>query len=132
MTHSSIEKTQRKTDMMCSGHALLRDRYRRYATGLDVAMLALTTWLAAMAFADPKFAIHLTPFGFDKDLWLGLLAIGTFFLSLVQMKLDWRGLSEAHASASRAFAEVTQACRFASEKDPPSTVDVAHLRARYA
>jgi hypothetical protein len=94
------------SDMLCTGHAGLRDRYARMALALDLSVLALSTWLAALAFVAPSINVSLTPFGLDSQLWAGLLAVGVVFLSIVQLKTDWKGCSDAHRRALDCYAEV--------------------------
>src|SRR5580704_8433448 len=45
--NTEIERVRRVSDMLLTGHANLRDRYRRWATLLDLAIMALSTWLSA-------------------------------------------------------------------------------------
>ncbi len=46
-----LERIRRVSDMLVTGHANLRDRYSRRATFLDLAVLALSTWLTAVSFS---------------------------------------------------------------------------------
>jgi len=59
-----------------------------------------------MIFVEPRIGLVLTPRWFERDVWLGLLAVVTFFATLVELKLDWRGRAEAHAHATRLFAQI--------------------------
>lgn len=101
-----IERIRRVSDMLCTGHADLRDRYARRALVLDLLILGLSTWLVALAFIEPKINVSLTPFNFDPQLWGGLLAIGTFFLTIAQLKTDWKARSDAHKRTLDVYAEV--------------------------
>jgi len=58
-----IERIRNVSDMLCTGHAILRDRYERKALALDLSILALATWLSALAFVTPSINLSLTPFG---------------------------------------------------------------------
>lgn len=99
-------RVRRVSDMLCTGHAALRDRYARFALALDLLTLGVSTWLVALAFVEPHLSVRLTPFGLDSQIWIGTLGTGVFFLTLVQMKTDWKGRSDAHKRALDAFAEV--------------------------
>jgi hypothetical protein len=103
---AEIERIRRVSDMLCTAHAGLRDRYSRYATFLDLGILGLSTWLVAIAFIQPQIGIALTPIGANPQLWTGILAVFTFFLSLVQLKVGWKSMSEAHKHAAREYADV--------------------------
>jgi len=94
------------SDMLCTSHAHLRDRHARMALALDLSILALSTWLAALAFVAPSINLSLTPFGLDSQLWMGLLAVAVLFLSIVQLKTEWKARSDAHRRALETYAEV--------------------------
>src|SRR5437870_2248961 len=91
-----LHRIRRVSDMLCTGHAGLRDRFARMALVLDLSILALSAWIAALAFVEPRLNVSLTPFGLDSQLWGGLLAVITLFLSIVQLRTDWKGRSDAH------------------------------------
>ncbi len=50
--------------------------------------------------------MRLTPFGLDSQVWVGVLSVGTFFLTLVQLKTDWKGRADAHKRTFDLYAEV--------------------------
>lgn len=101
-----IERIRRVSDMLASGHAGLRDRYCRRATMLDLGIMALSTWLTAVIFIEPRINLKLTPRFLDSQLWVGFLGIFTFFLSIVQLRVDWKGRSDAHRRAFDLYSEV--------------------------
>ncbi len=103
---AELERIRRVADMLCSGHAALRDKYARRATALDLSILALATWLSALAFVAPRINTSLTPFGYDPQIWGGILSVATLFLSIVQLKTDWKGRSDAHRRSVDIYAEV--------------------------
>ncbi len=96
----------RVSDMLCTGHAALRDRYAKLAFAIDLFTLGVSTWLVALAFVEPKLNGTLTPFGWDSQIWVGVLGTGVFFLTLIQMKTDWKGRSDAHKRTLDVYAEV--------------------------
>jgi hypothetical protein len=85
---------------------MLRDRYTRRALLLDLFTLAFSTWVVALAFVGPSIAKALTPFGWGPTIWLGVLSSGTFFLTLVQLKTDWKSRADAHKRTLDLYAEV--------------------------
>jgi hypothetical protein len=113
-----LERIRRVGDMLVTGHANLRDRYSRRATLLDLAVMALSTWLTAIVFIEPRINVKLTPFGLDPQLWVGFLGILTFFLSIVQLRVDWKGRSDAHKRSFDLYSEVKRECGYllASQK----------------
>jgi hypothetical protein len=109
---SELERIQRVSDMLASAHAHLRGRYAKRAVGLDLALLASSTWLVAVVFIEPKIGARLSPPGVKSDIWLGLLTIISFFFSVVQLRVDWKGRSDAHKRSFDIYAEVKRECGY--------------------
>lgn len=105
-----VLKIERVSDMLCSAHAGLRDKYARWSLGLDLIILASSTWLVALVFVEPRINATLTPFGLDPQIWIGTLGIVTFFLTLLQMKTDWSGKSDAHRHSLSMRARIKREC----------------------
>src|SRR3972149_4769502 len=84
-TRSELERIRRVADQLCTAHASMRDRFKRRAFGLDLAVLLLSAWLTALAFVDPRFHQWLVPLQIDAQLWIGLIGVLTFCLTLVQL-----------------------------------------------
>ena len=101
-----ISRIRNVCDMLCSGHAALRDRYARMAFLLDLSILALSSWLSALAFVAPSINLSLTPFRLEPQLWVGVLSVATLFLAIVQLKTDWKGRADAHRRTLDSYAEV--------------------------
>jgi hypothetical protein len=107
-----LERIRGVADMLTTAHARLRDRHQRLAVGLDVAALAVSTWLTAVVFVEPRINLKLTPHGLEFQVWVGLLGIATFFLSVVQLRVDWKGRSEAHKRSFEMYSEVKRECSY--------------------
>jgi hypothetical protein len=105
-TREEFERIRRVSDMLCTGHADLRDRYARYAFALDISILAMSTWIVALAFIDPKLSPLVTPFKIDPQIWTGVLGTFTFFLSILQLRVDWKGRADSHSRSLEIYAEV--------------------------
>jgi hypothetical protein len=106
LSQSELERIKRVSDQLVTAHSVLRDRYARRAFFIDITILGSTLWLTAMAFVNPEIGVELTPHGLSKDLWLGLLSVVAFFLSIVQIRVDWKGKEYAHARACEAYSSV--------------------------
>lgn len=104
--NDELTRICRVSDMLCTAHAALRDRYAKFAFALDLLTLGVSTWLVALAFVEPKLNLTLTPFGLDSQIWVGTLGTGVFFLTLIQIKTDWKGRSDAHKRTLDVYAEV--------------------------
>ena len=96
---TSLERTIRVSDQSCTGYAILRDRYQQWSLLLDLAILLLSLWLIAMVWVQPNIADKLTPSGIAREIWLGLLAILTFALSLLQILVNWKEKANSYHQA---------------------------------
>lgn len=96
---ADLERTIRVSDQSCTAYAILRDRYKKYSTSLDLFILFLSTWLTAMVWAQPTIAEQLTPPNISKDIWLGVLSVGAFCLSLLQLLVNWKARSNSFQQA---------------------------------
>lgn len=105
--------------MLASAHAALRDRYAHRATALDLTILALSTWLVSVVFVEPRIGLKLTPFRLEPEIWVGLLGILAFFLTIAQMTVDWKGKADAHKRSFDMYVQVKRECTYllASGKD---------------
>ena len=101
-----LERIKRVSDTLCTGHAGLRDRFARRALFLDLCILGASSWLVALAFVEPRINVRLTPFEFDSQIWIGVLSVATFFLTIIQIKTDWKGRADAHERTFDIYAEV--------------------------
>jgi hypothetical protein len=101
-----LERIRRVSDTLCTGHAGLRDRFAQRALVLDLCFLGLSSWLVSLTFVQPRINVRLTPFGLDSQIWVGVLSVATFFLTLIQFKTDWKGRADAHKRTFDLYAEV--------------------------
>jgi hypothetical protein len=109
--------------MLVTANANLRERYARRAFCLDLAILAISVWLTAVVFVEPRLNVKLTPFHLDPQLWVGLLGIFVFFLSIVQLRVDWKAQSDAHKRSFDLYVEVKNECRYLMSSDGILTRD---------
>jgi hypothetical protein len=128
-----INRVKRVADLLTSAHSFLRDRYARRAMILDILILGASVWLTAMVFVEPRIGVRLAPPGVDREIGIGLIAIGTFFLSLVQMRVDWKGKTDAHARAATVYSAIKLASTDLLSRNAPITEDEYNrFRDRYA
>lgn len=127
-----LERVARVSDMLCTAHADLRNRYGRRALWLDLAVLLPSAWLVALAFVEPSLNKALTPGGLEPQIWTGMLAVTVFALSIVQLRVDWKGRTDAHARAFEGFAEVKRDAGFVLASAEVVTEEVCRpIFARY-
>ena len=130
-TKGELQRIRRVSDMLCTAHAYLRDRYARRALFIDLSVLALSTWLVALAFVEPRIGVSLTPFKIDPQIWGGLLAVFTFFLAIVQLKTDWKSRSDAHRRTLDLYAEVKREAGYLLASGTLDDTAVRRVLARY-
>lgn len=114
---AEIERIARVSDLLCTAHAGLRDKYALWALWLDLGLLGASTWLAALSFVDPELAPKLTPFDFLPQIWIGLLGVFAFFMALFQLRTDWKARSDAHRRSFDIYSEVKREGRYALAAD---------------
>src|SRR5690242_18553202 len=88
---AELVRIKRVSDLLCTAHAGLQEKYSQRALVAELITLAASTWLAALVFVEPRINLRLTPSGFDPQVWIGLLSTATFFLTILQIRTDWRG-----------------------------------------
>jgi hypothetical protein len=126
-----LERIRRVADMLCTGHAALRDKYAFRALVVDLLLLGLTAWLSALAFVAPQINLSLTPFGLDSQLWVGLLSVLTLFLAIFQLKTDWKGRSDAHRRTLDVYSEVKREAGYVLAKHEITEKSFAGVVERY-
>lgn len=129
---TEIERIKRVSDMMCSMHSKLRDIYSRRALMLDLSIMASSLWLVSMVFIEPAIGKKLSPPGMESKIWLGLIAIITFFLSLFQFKVGWKKESEVHKKSADFYALIKRECVYIISKNEVINIEKCkHLLDRY-
>ena len=115
MSSASEEELRRVREYgpVVYGSCQLADGFARRALFLDIVILGASIWLVAVAFVEPKLGAKLTPFAWDQQIWLGVLATTTFFLTVLQIKTDWKARSDAHRRTLELYAEVKREAGYA-------------------
>ena len=126
-----LQRVRRVSDMLCTAHAGLRDRMAMRSLFLDLSILALSSWITALAFVEPKLNLTLTPFGLKPEIWGGLLAVGTFFLTVLQLKTDWKACAEAHKRSLDIYSEVKREAGYLLAESTLEEVAVRRVLSRY-
>lgn len=109
---TELERIRKVSDMLCTAHSGLRDRYSSYSFWIEILVLILSTWLLALTFVEPQLNISLTPFGLNPTLWIGLIGVFTFGLTVIQMKADWSGRADGHQRAFGAYSDIKRECGY--------------------
>lgn len=125
-----LQRVFRVTDQTCSQHALLRDRFSRKALVLDLITLALGVYLVSLAFVDPAIARKLTPAPLSPIIFIGFLGVGQLFLGILQLRVDWKARSDAHARSMSLHADLKRELGTLLARDPATVTDVDYVRVR--
>jgi hypothetical protein len=120
-SREEVERIRRISDQLCTAHATL-----------DVVILILSAWVSALAFIDPRLTQFLVPNNIDPQFWIGLIGLAAFCLTLVQMRMDWRGRSEAHKRSFTMYVEVKREAGYLlASADAIPAREFQRLAARY-
>jgi hypothetical protein len=95
----------RVLDQMLSSHAALRERYRRRSIGLILVIMGLSIISVTLALQDDH-QVKVLFADLETKQWLALLAGTIFFLSILELVIDWRGKAWAHADAAHRLGEL--------------------------
>ena len=94
------ERQYRIIDQLMTSHAVLRDRYGRRATLLNVSLLSLAIALNGFVFASDDFLkLLFREHAGAATAALGIISIALLVLSIVELRVDWEGQSRSHSEA---------------------------------
>lgn len=110
-TFVELARAVRVADQLCSSYCTLRDRLASRAQFLDVTILLFSVWLSAMTFAGKETISRLTPLGLPDDLWLPILSVTIFGLSLIQLQVNWKGRAQLYQQSSASMTAFVKEAR---------------------
>jgi hypothetical protein len=109
MADLSYEEYDRRlgiVDMMLSAHSVLRDRNERRSTGLTLLIMALSIAATGVAFISGEPDATIGPFTARVQIWVGLLTCLIFFLSILELLVEWRRRAWAHDEAAQRLSDL--------------------------
>jgi hypothetical protein len=124
-TRSELLRIVRISDMLITGHSNLRDSFKKRGLILDCLVIASSVWLTATVFIEPQLGLSLTPFHLNPQIWIGLLSVVTLFLSVVQLRVDWKGRADAHQRSAELYSRVKSSARRLIQLASPITSEMA-------
>jgi uncharacterized membrane protein YcjF (UPF0283 family) len=101
-----FDRERNVVDTMLTAHSILRDRYERRATGLTLLIMALSVLATGVAFISGEPETSIGPFTARVQVWVGVLTCIIFFLSIVDLLVEWRRRAWAHEEAVRRFSDL--------------------------
>jgi len=72
----------------------------------DILVLFFSAWLSAIVFAGEVVISYLNPTDIDNSIFVGMVSVSIFVISLIQMKTDWKQKSEAHKEAVKSYSQI--------------------------
>jgi hypothetical protein len=101
-----LARRRRVVDMMLTAHSVLRDRYARRASVVDVIGLAFSVVLCLFTWPDPALIRYAGVNDNLARIILGLCAAAVFCVSVVQLRVDWKARGAEHQKAAEKLARV--------------------------
>src|SRR6266478_792985 len=102
-----LDREFRVLGQTLSMHTTLRDRYARRALTVDLLLLACSVVFCASAFASDAALSHFRATPDQVRLVLRAFSVLAFMLSILSLRIDWKGRSACHgAAASRMSSAV--------------------------
>jgi len=127
-----VKKMYRKADMLCTAHSIERAIYRRRSTIIDILLMVISVYIVAMAFVDPSLVPKLIPCEWNMVIWIGVLSIATFILSIFQFIVNWKGRADAHDRSFGMYAEAKSKCiENLNGNKPISREEYNNIKTRY-
>jgi hypothetical protein len=128
---AGVDRALRVADQQATAYAILRDRYQYRSRLLDIGVLLLSIWLVAMTFVEPVIGDSLSPAFVRREIWIGLLSIGAFVLSTLQLLVDWKGRAQSYARSLAAVSGFVKAYRGLLKRDEVDSAAVNEALAAY-
>ena len=100
-TPKEFRRKRRVLDQMLTGHSMLRDHFERRALILTLVILGLSILATAVAFLSSDTSVDVLGLRARVQVWVGLLTALIFFLTLVDLRVDWRQRAGVHEDAVR-------------------------------
>lgn len=94
-----------------SMHAMLRDRFTQRALAVDMLLLACSVMFCASAFASDSALSHLGPNPEQVRYIIRGFSVLAFTLSVLSLRLDWKGRAASHREAADRMARASATFR---------------------
>lgn len=111
ISRGEYDRLWRVVDLMLSAHSILRDRNRRRQLSLTLLVMALSIAVTSLAFFSEGLRVEIGPLQAELTIWLGILAALIFFLSIVDLTVNWKRQAWTHEDAVRRLGELKSKLR---------------------
>lgn len=103
---NEFRRQENVVDMMLSAHTRRAEHFGRLASGLTLLVMGLSIVATGVAFISGEPTTAIGPFSARVQIWVGVLTCVIFFLSIVELQVEWRRRAWAHEEAVRRFADL--------------------------
>lgn len=123
-----LKSKKRISDMLITMHSTLRDEYHHKALTVAIIVMGGSLWITALAFGSDDLIKNLTPFDIPPKIWIGFISVSVFFLSLIELKIDWKGKANSHQKAAEAYYAVKkQSTSLLLSTEKPNDVEMVEF-----
>ena len=110
MEVKELKRIYRVIDMMTTMHSILRGRYRFFSLSVDLLILFCSVILCAAVFLDPVILKIFNISPASSKVVLGITSILVFLLSLVQLRVNWKGKGELFDRSLETLCKLKSEC----------------------
>lgn len=132
MSNDELKRQSRVADQMLTAYAVLRDRYACRATTLTLGILGSSVVLVACTFLsdDALIIVGISPF--VTKIVVGAFSSFILFLSIAELRVDWRERSRQYADAAERLAKLKSKYRaLLSEEEHTLPDQIAEITKEY-
>jgi hypothetical protein len=131
MNDGEYRRRRRVIGWMLTAHAALRDRYTRRSRGLTLIVMVLSIIGLLLALANGDQQVSVLSIDGKLQVFLAWLAALTFFVSLVDLVVDWRRRALSHQDGARRLGELSVLYGRAVEENGEWVVEGIDLTTEY-
>ena len=106
MGQNENDRQYNTIDLMINSHALLRDKYKFLALILNIGLLVVSVFICAFVFVDVQLFSQIGLDPQKSKIFLGVLSVICFGLSLIEYRIDLKGKSSLHSDAANRLADL--------------------------
>jgi hypothetical protein len=131
MKEREFKRRRRVIGWMLTGHSALRDRYSRRTRGITLMVMALSIIGLLLALANGDQQVSVLGIHGKLQIFLAWLAGLTFFVSLIDLVVDWRRRAWSHQDGARRLGELSVLYGRAVEENGEWAVEGVDLTVEY-
>jgi hypothetical protein len=107
MNDHEYKRRRRRIEWMLTGHSKLRDRSAWRSRGLTLTVMALSIVALLLALSNGDQQVSVLGLHGKLQAFLAWLAALTFFVTIIDLVVDWRRRAWAHANSATRLGELS-------------------------